>query len=85
MAGLVVISESAGPLTQNAVDVCVSAIPQQIRFTIYTTPELIWAPIAAHRDPLNSWHIECVPLIEWLRLTLRNEPTLKATRPGEQP
>lgn len=81
MPGLVVIGESAAP-QQNAVDVCVAAIPTQIKFTILSTAELIWFPLAAHRDALGSWHIECIPFTEWLRILLRVEPTLKGTPDG---
>lgn len=81
MPGLVIIAESAAP-QQNAVDVCVAAIPSQIKFTILGTSELIWFPLSAHRDAIGSWHIECVPFVEWLRIVLRNEPTLKGTPNG---
>lgn len=80
--GLVVIAPSAAPAAQNAVDVCVAAIPSQIKFTILSTAELIWFPLAAHRDAIGSWHIECIPFAEWLRILLRNEPTLKGTPDG---
>ncbi|MCV7230690.1 hypothetical protein [Mycolicibacterium komossense] len=82
MPGLAVIAESAGPRSQNAIDVCVSAIPSQIKFTILSTDELIWMPIAAHRDTFNHWHLECVPFADWLRLKLRNEPELRGTPNG---
>ena len=80
--GLVVIAASAGPGNANAVDVCVRAIPDQIKFTILSTPELIWFPIAAHRDALMNWHIETIPYVEWLRIMLRNEPAVTGTPDG---
>lgn len=82
MPGLIVIAPSAGPATQNAVDVCVAAIPSQIKFTILATTEMVWFPLAAHRDVMSHWHIECIPFVEWLRIMLRNEPALKGTRDG---
>ena len=82
MPGLALVAESAGPRGQNAIDVCVRAIPDQIKFTILSTDELIWIPLAAHRDAFNYWHIECVPFADWLRILLRNEPTLKGTTDG---
>lgn len=76
--GLVVIADSA----RTAVQVCVSAIPTQIKFTILATDEMIWFPVAAHRDVMQHWHIECIPYAAWLRILLRNEPTLKGTPDG---
>lgn len=80
--GLVIVTESAAPASQNAADVCVNAIPSQIKFTILATDELVWFPLNAHRDVLGNWHIECIPFVEWLRIVLRNEPTLKGTPDG---
>lgn len=80
--GLIVIAPSAGPGGQNAVDVCVRAMPDQIKFTILRTDELVWIPIAAHRDPMMNWHIECVPFVEWLRIVLRFDPSVKASQDG---
>lgn len=82
MPGLVVIGQGLAPNGQNAVDVCASAIPQQIKFTILQTPEMVWQPLAFSRDIVGAYHIECVPFVEWLRLVLRNEPTLKGTPDG---
>lgn len=70
LPGLVVIAPSAGPGGQNAVDVVIRAIPDRIKFTILSTPELLWLPINAHRDPLMSWRIDCIPYVDWLRLRL---------------
>lgn len=77
MPGLVVITESGKPGPDKAGDVVVRAIPDQIRFTILSTEELIWLPVAATRDVLGNWHIETVPYVEWLRIVLRNEPKVK--------
>ncbi|AHJ86353.1 hypothetical protein 32HC_75 [Mycobacterium phage 32HC] len=68
--GLVVIAPSGTPAGQNAVDVTVCAIPDAIKLTILSTPELLWQPINAHRDLLLNWRIECIPFTEWLRLRL---------------
>lgn len=80
--GIEIITESAGAGQRNAADVVVSAIPDQIKFTILSTDELIWLPLGAHRDVMSHWHIECVPYTAWLRILLRNEPTLKGTPDG---
>ncbi|MBU8834408.1 hypothetical protein [Mycolicibacterium goodii] len=68
--GLIVIAPSAGPTGQNAVDVAVRGIADMIKLTILQTPELLWQPIEAHRDELQSWRIHCIPFTEWLRLRL---------------
>lgn len=82
MPGLVVIGQGAEPSGRNAVDVVASAIPHQIKFTVLDTPELIWQPLQFSRDVVGAYHIECVPFTEWLRIVLRNEPTLKGTPDG---
>ncbi|MCV7255661.1 hypothetical protein H7J86_26200 [Mycobacterium hackensackense] len=82
MPGLVVIGQGAEPSGRNAVDVVASAIPHQIAFTILATPELIWQPLSFSRDIVGAYHFECVPYIEWKRIVLRNEPTLKGTPSG---
>ena len=81
--GLVVIAPSGGPGGQNAVDVVVRAIPDRIKFTILSTPELVWLPVSASRDVLMSWSIECLPFTEWIRLRLGDiEPELTRTQDG---
>jgi hypothetical protein len=83
MPGLVVIAPSAGPGGQNAVDVVVRAIPDRIKFTILSTPELVWLPVNATRDALMSWSIECVAFTEWIRLRLGDtEPDLARSQDG---
>ncbi len=43
-----------------------------IAIKIDKTTELLWLPVAAHRDPLvGMWTIECVPLVEWFRASQR--------------
>lgn len=68
--GLVVITPSAGPLGMNPADITVRGISDQIKLTILQTPELLWQPLEAHRDELQSWRIHCIPFTEWLRLRL---------------
>lgn len=75
LPGLVIIGDDQ----LQAVQASVAAIPHQIKFTIISTPEVIWFPVAAHRDALRHWHIECIPFAEWLRILLRDEPNLKGT------
>ncbi len=39
---------------------------------IERTTELLWLPVAAHRNELvDLWTIECVPLVSWFRLSQR--------------
>lgn len=81
--GITVIAPSAYPNGQNAVDVVVRAVPDRPKFTILRTPELIWVPINAHRDPLANWRIECIPFTEWIRIRLgANEAEVKASQDG---
>ncbi|OCB56152.1 hypothetical protein A5722_14750 [Mycobacterium vulneris] len=68
--GLVVIAPSAGPMGMNSADVTVRGISDQIKLTILHTPELLWQPLEAHRDELQSWRIHCIPFTEWIRLRL---------------
>lgn len=82
-AGLIVISPSAGPGGQNSADITVRGIPDQIKFTILQTPELIWLPLNAHRDPLMNWRIVCIPYTEWIRLRLGEiEPEVARSQDG---
>lgn len=82
--GLIVIAPSrTGPGAQNAVDVTVRGIPDRIKLTILQTPELIWLPLNAHRDPLMNWRIECIPYTEWIRLRLGEiEPEVARSQDG---
>ena len=73
LPGLVVIAPSGGLAGPNAVDVCIRAIPDAIKFTLRDTPELVWLPISAHRDWMKNWEIECVPLVEWVKFRLGAE------------
>lgn len=81
--GLVVIAPSGGLAGPNTVDVCIRAIPDAIKFTIRDTAELIWIPINAHRDWMQNWEIECVPLVEWMRIRVGAEdPEVTRTQDG---
>jgi hypothetical protein len=82
--GLVVIAPSAGPLGQNAVDVTVRGLPDQIKFTILRTPETLWIPLQAHRDDvLQDWQIECIPFADWIRIRLgETDPTVARPNDG---
>lgn len=40
---------------------------------IMRTDELLWIPLNAHRALWGGWDIECVPLVEWLKLTSRSD------------
>lgn len=81
--GLIIIAPSAGPGRQNAVDVVVRAIPDQIKFTVLQTEELLWFPVAAHRDAMLNWHIETIQYVDWLKIMLRDEPHVMNR--GEEP
>lgn len=46
----------------------------QVAIKIDRTPELLWLPVAAHRDELvGMWTVECVPLVAWFRLSQRSD------------
>lgn len=68
--GLVIMAESGGIGSDKAIDVCVRAIPDQIKFTIEETPEFVWFAVAATRDAIGFWHIETIPFTEWLRVLM---------------
>lgn len=82
--GLVVIAPSAGPGSQNAVDVVVQAIATNpVRFTILRTPELLWHPLTMRRDALDNWEIDCLPFLDYMRIRLGdNEVQLKTSQDG---
>ncbi|MCT7372720.1 DnaJ-like cysteine-rich domain-containing protein [Mycolicibacterium llatzerense] len=46
----------------------------QVALKIERTTELLWLPVAAHRDELvGMWTVECVPLVEWFRVSQRSD------------
>jgi hypothetical protein len=48
-----------------------------ITLKILRTDELLWVPVAAHRDPMvGMWRVECVPLVPWLRLVSRPDDAM---------
>ena len=46
----------------------------KVALKIERTTELLWLPVAAHRDALvGMWTIECVPLVAWFRVAQRTD------------
>lgn len=46
----------------------------KIAVTIERTPEFLWTPVNAHRDPMvGLWTIEAVPFTEWFRLLVKSD------------
>ncbi|WP_319456898.1 MULTISPECIES: hypothetical protein [unclassified Mycobacterium] len=46
----------------------------KVALKIARTDELLWLPVAAHRDELvGMWTIECVTLVEWFRVAQRSD------------
>ncbi|ORA24919.1 hypothetical protein [Mycobacterium aquaticum] len=71
--GLALIGEN----DQHAGKLSVEALARQVGQVIIKvdrTTELLWLPVAAHRDELvGMWTIECVPLVSWFRLSQRTD------------
>lgn len=46
----------------------------KVAMKIDRTPELLWLPVAAHRDEhVGMWTIEAVTLVEWFRVAQRSD------------
>jgi hypothetical protein len=71
--GLALIDENdehPGELSIEALARQVGAVTVKIE----RTEELLWIPVAAHRDELvGMWTVECVPLVAWFRLSQRTD------------
>ena len=78
LPGIALIGEGAerpGELTIEPLARMIGAITLKIE----RTAELLWVPVAAHRDPIvGMWTIEAVPLVPWLRICSRSDEALLA-------
>jgi hypothetical protein len=71
--GLALIGES----DERPGKLSVEALARQVGLValkVDRTPELLWLPVAAHRDEhVGLWTIECITLVEWFRVSQRSD------------